>query len=201
MQRGTIDNDPNDLYNTTDEKSLREEIINLEHLISDKKRRLFIARLCAFADIEPNKLPECNIANLQISVERDAWSVTYTHKTNHYHRCLYKPDDELDADESTQEPEIEYVEKESTVQFGRDKRKYIRADRANRFSLYTNSDDELRIINKDYDVLLDLEQQEVLIHRYSTNYDIPEWFAIRIFLFMEKNKWDDKDIQISLSIV
>jgi hypothetical protein len=63
-----------------------------------------------------------------------------------------------------------------------------------KFNIYRNSNKELRIIANDYEFELDLEENQLLIENYIKNFDIPESFALTIFLHMMYNNWDDESI-------
>ena len=70
-----------------------------------------------------------------------------------------------------------------------------------KYNIYKNSKGDLRIINLDYDLELDMDEQYSLIYRYAYNKNIPECIALRIFLYMIYNKWDDDDMTTYLSVV
>ena len=69
------------------------------------------------------------------------------------------------------------------------------------FSIYTKGKKGLRIIHTRYSTELSMDEQKELITQYSRNLDIPEWFALRIYLYMINNGWANNEMCIHLSIV
>ncbi len=92
------------------------------------------------------------------------------------------------------------VEKKVTqISFGKLKKYFLKG--GIKFNIYRNSNGELRIINSDYEFELDLEEQKSLISKYSSNKNVPEWLALKVFLYISYNKWDDRSIINHLSVI
>ena len=70
-----------------------------------------------------------------------------------------------------------------------------------RFKIYRKSSKILSIINKDYNIELDIMEQTALIERYSKNKNIPEWLALKVFLSIRENEWDDESVINYFSII
>jgi hypothetical protein len=104
------------------------------------------------------------------------------------------------SDELEQHGNPETVEKKITqISFGKLKKYFLKG--GIKFNIYRNSNGELRIINSDYEFELDLEEQKSLILKYASNKNVPEWLAIKVFLYISYNKWDDRSIINHLSVI
>lgn len=212
------------------EDSLKQEIYSLERELANKKEKLFKTRLFRIIGKNENEISKSGISNIKLDITLSKntpqeWSISYTHTTNDFNEIKYdidyenlensKNDESLDNLENiyTENAEkncnfnigvnTENKQKTTSVVFGKNKKYFIRISDENvsRFKIYKNSMNKLRIINTDYDIELDLSEQDELMNRYSSNIDIPEWFAIKVFMFMKENEWDDENIVIHLSKV
>jgi hypothetical protein len=95
---------------------------------------------------------------------------------------------------------VHTVEKKITqISFGKLKKYFLKG--GIKFNIYRNSNGELRIINSDYEFELDLEEQKSLILKYTSNKNVPEWLALKVFLYISYNKWDDRSIINHLSVI
>ena len=122
------------------------------------------------------------------------WNICYIHTTDSYDENNY-------INSSDSEVETQPVERTFTINFGKSKKYYIKGNGNNRFKIYKNSKNDLRIINTDYDVELDLDEQYELMDNYSNNPHIPEWLAIKVFVYMNENGWSDKNLTTYLSLI
>lgn len=188
----------------------RKMILKLEEELKRRKYKLFNKRLLKIVDQTEKDLVLNGIIGFPIiSIDNDEFTITYTHRTKNYSEDNYNyiSDDDSDGDDeenkNLNDKNLTYNEYvENTITFGKEKKFFIKLNNNDsRYSIYNNSSGELRIINKDYSVELDISQQKTLIEKYSHNKDIPEFLAIRFFLFMCLNEWNHKDIIINLSIV
>jgi transcription initiation factor TFIIIB Brf1 subunit/transcription initiation factor TFIIB len=123
----------------------------------------------------------------------DEWSISYIHKTDSYNESSYKF-------ENTPS-DSKRVSKITKIVFGKNKKYYIKGNYGNRIKIYRNSKNQLRIINVDYDIQLNVAEQIKLMEKYSEDLSLPEWLAIRVFLYMAKNDWDDENIVSHLSVI
>lgn len=178
------------------ENELRREIIELTALLNEKKKILFGRRFNLMIDKTDEELIELGVKDVIFTHDPETfeWNINYTitvlYDENSYN---YNSDSEVDD-----EPE----KKTFVISFGKSKKYYIKGNKNNRFKIYKNSKKELRVINEDYDIELDVdEEQDDLIKSYSLNYNIPEWVAIKVFLFMSENDWNDKHIINYMSCV
>jgi hypothetical protein len=179
-------------------KSLNEEIKYL-------KNNLFIHRLFTLLNMNNEELIESGVQNIKLIIEEDnLWKITYTHFTKEYNEANYNnPNEDSDEDRKITEEIMSNKDihsKVSDVSFGimdynmNRVKYYISINGPSRFNIYRKSNNNLAIINKDFDLELDIEDQIELISRYSYNKHIPEFLALRVFLYMRNNEWDDDDI-------
>jgi hypothetical protein len=175
----------NDL-NNINEYEIKKEIILLEEEITAKKNKLFLYRLSKLYKHSPN------ISGITIEVDpaNVSWNIKYTHETNNYNHNYYNVGDNLEMDS---------YKKHTKISIGKNKKYFIKGGIS--YNIYRNSNNELRIINKEYDLELDMSEQRNLIIRYSRNHDIPEYMALSILLYISDNKWDDESIIHYLSII
>jgi hypothetical protein len=170
-----------------DHDQLRSAIIQLKRELEKKTTQLFalrfknIVKTDAYVDIEFAMFSPVD------------WSISYSIDVN-YNIANYLPD----CDDTTGATgAAETADTRQRVSFGFYKGKHfikLQNDEHQRFGLYRNSKKELRLINKDYDTDLDLDEQSELINRYSRNTNIPEYIAVRFFLFVIVNRWTDEGI-------
>lgn len=177
---------------------LRNEIIELEKQLKIKKEILFRNRLLQFLDVTEELLTLCGISDLNVEIKPDSktdWKLTYTH-TN-----TYNEDDYVDDIEHS----VHYAPHMRTTQVkcGRSlANHYIQSNVGrNRFSVYIKNATIIRVVNKDYNIELDISEQNKLMQKYTQNKSIPEWLAIHMFLCINKHSWNDSDIVVHLSIV
>jgi len=200
---------------------LQQEILHLQQQLKEKKEKYFLERLISLIDSDVNLN---NISNIKLNILDNQWSVTYIHKTSEFKECDYDYEQTtipaieqttdstieqttIPAIEQTTIPAIEQttipaIEKTTIITFGEAENPYIiGTNTRNRFKLYYNSSDILRIINNDYSIELDISEQSDLIDNYSNNPNIPEWFALKIFKFLANNDWKKSHIILYLSII
>lgn len=185
-----------DLLEYKNEKTLKDYILKVETELEKMKKQLFRLRLYKLLGITENQLSTLGVSNLEMMVYDDEWSISYNHYTNKYDENNYNYADDSDA-------ETEPREKNTNICFGETDKLFLRGKgiRMTRFKLYRNSRNELRIINKDYNLELDTESQQELIGNYSRNKHIPEWLALRIFLYMCEHAWESENLIQYLGIV
>jgi hypothetical protein len=197
----------------SDETEIKREIHYLENLLDQKKNALFMRRLMNMFDYESMdfdtkiKYPPPTISNIKIFVDTNdnTWNITYTHTTNSYNinDYLYEKSDSDSSDtESLADepiPDIKPASKITEISFGKHKKYFIKG--GIKYTIYRNSSKELRIINSDYDIDLDVDKQFSLVTKYSQNSSIPEWFALSVFLYIAEHKWDDVAVAKHFSII
>lgn len=171
-------------------EDLRQEIIELETLLNQKKKVLFENRLIYISE------SMTNISNIEIftDLNKHSWQITYTHTTDKYSNDHYLM-------ESEQSGEIEYITKTTKISFGKSKKYYLNNDNIHKFDIYRNSANKLRVVNVDYALELNGEEQRMLIDSYVINKNIPEWFAISILLHISDNNWTDDSMVLHLGLV
>jgi hypothetical protein len=180
------------------EEKLKIEIAELQLVLSNKKHELFHLRLSEMIGKTYQDMSQMGVSNVKFEILSDnkslEWNISYTHYTDMYDENAY-------INSSDSEAETTPAQKTTYINFGKGKKYYIRGNGNNRFKIYKNSKNDLRIINTDYDIELDLEDQEELIKRYSENKHIPEWLAIKAFSYLSENTWSDEHIINYLSLV
>jgi hypothetical protein len=173
-----------------DEEKITSNILDLEKKITDQKKNLSMLRLCKLLGISEQSIESLGIKKIKFDIGVDTWNITYIHHTNKY--------DENDYDfDSDSEGETEVCPKTTQIRFGKTLKYYIKRPsgiRSTRFKLYRNSKKELRVINTDYDIELDMDEQMELIHKYSENKNIPEWMALKVIIYICENEWQDNHI-------
>jgi hypothetical protein len=166
------------------ETKLKEEILELEKIIFEKKKILFLNRLKLMYN---NDLP---IDDIKIEINENDWNITYTHTTQKY-----------DINNYLYEESVEYKSHEKTtiISVGKlNKKYYIKG--GIKLNIY-KSKKEIMIINPDYDLEIDIDEHIDLIRSYMKNPNIPEAVAISILMYISDNKWDDDSIIIYLGTV
>lgn len=159
--------------------TITQQIEHYEKLLAEARHQLFMSRILTMV----NEIS--TVSTVTFSSNGTNWTIAYK-CTVTYDENNYNHNDDSEADT---EPYIKTFE----ISFGKGKRYFINGNQL-RFKIYRNSTNKLRILNADYTADLDIDEQEILINSYSYNYNIPEWFAIRILLFMEKNEWSDENL-------
>ena len=161
------------------------QVKSLEIRLSNKYEELIEYKLNTLLSIDckPN-----NINGLKFYYDDDIFYITYNHHTEQYdeNNYIYNYDSEIETEPHT---------RHTTVTFGKKNKYFIKTgNTTNRFKIYRNSNKELRIINTDYCIELDPDDQIELLQRYASNRDIPEWLAIKFFLYMADIDLQDTDI-------
>ena len=209
--------------NTISMDILKDEIRVIEIELLKKKKMLIIKRLELISGI---KLSKANvyISNIDCNNIDKTWCITYNYKTDNFSQLLYDYDhnikniddpENIDCKELTDfNNELNNVNNikyhtftcENTIMFGKSNKYFIKknkkfVDDVNLHVYKNKTTDELYIVNKDYEYELDLDEQKLLVTKYSKNYNIPEWFAITVFLYLDVNNWDDESFVNYLSII
>ena len=179
-------------------ETLKNEILQLNILIKEKNNEVFIYKLYKLVEIEdvdtyiPAVIELC-ISDIHLNIQTDTWSIEYKHHTNEYNENDYNYHNDSDC-------EITPLHKITYVKFGIDKKYYIKISNTSnefkdsRFKIYRNSKKELRVINMDYDIELDVDEQYELITNYTLNRNIPEWLALLVFKNLSDNEWSDINV-------
>jgi len=195
---------------------LKAEILGLEELLKQKKKKLFNLRLfkmykstndavaisetkstndaVAISETKSTSDNDPYDINIYVDPTDNTWCISYVHCTTSYDPTAYAYNDESADDSDTV-----ISTKETKISFGKAKKYFIKG--GIKLNLYRNSAGELRIINPDYEYDLDLNEQKSLVERYSKNKNIPEWLAIKVLLYVSNNKWDDKSIVKHFSVI
>jgi hypothetical protein len=170
-------------------EKLKEEILELESVLEDKRDTFFKARLYKLIGIPGQELISWGISDIVLGIYDNEWTIAYKHETTEYNENNYN----YDGDSET---ETEPREKRSGVSFGEKSKLFLKGKgyRQGRFKLYRNSRKEIRVINTDYNFELDTEEQLQLIRTYSNDRHIPEWLALKVFLYMCENGWNSEHI-------
>ena len=160
--------------------TITDQIKDLQKNLVIAKYNLFMSRILTMINHDIK-----NIKDIKIMSINNNWTISY--------KCLVTYDENNYNNNEDSEVETNPASRHFDISFGKEKRYFINGNQP-RFKIYRNSSGKLRILNSDYTADLDIEEQESLISSYSFNYDIPEWFAIKIFLFMDKNDWSDENL-------
>lgn len=172
------------------ETELKENIIDLTDQLDGMYTKLFLMRFLKIIKSSEEELLAGGVSNLEFHITPNEWKISYDHETDNFNGNNYNYHSDSDDEEIKDRIKI------SNVEFGMARKYYIKGTniRSTRFKIYKNSKKELRIINADYDIELDLDDQYSLVKKYTNNYTIPEWVAIRFFLYMAKNDLESEDI-------
>jgi hypothetical protein len=179
-----------------DESAAIAEIQDLERQLKEKKDALFNARLSTMLHADQTNTT-FKILEIKTSAVERTWSIRYTHYTPCFNWFNYNYIDD-DTEEKFYDDD-KPIAKHSEIVFGKNKTYFIHGGL--KFNVYRNSNKELRIINVDYDIDLDIEQQSNLIKNYTQNANIPEWVALSILMYMIEHSWDDIDIIRYISLL
>ena len=180
------------------EEKLRTEIRELSAKLADMKHELFNLRLFNMLGKTEQELAAAGITDICFGIndentddsddsENTQWFITYTHHIINYDDNAYINNVDSEADTSP-------VDKTFHMSFGKNKKYYIKGNNKTRFKVYKNSLQELRIINTDYSIELDMDEHEALSAKYMTNLHIPEWIAIKVFCHMSEQEWSDDNL-------
>lgn len=178
--------------------TLRTEILELEKIIAEKKKQLFLSRLNTISDGKLNQ----NISQIDIQMESaNNWQISYVHKTSQYNATDYfvQDDDVENTNEDDSDSSNTSVVRETKISFGKLKKYFVKG--GIKLNVYRNTAGELRVANPKYEFELDLDEQRQLVERYADNIHMPEWLAIKVFLYLSDNKWGDEDFTAHLTIV
>lgn len=168
--------------------NLVAQIEKLQQVIDEKKEELFLHRLGKITKCEFRTGDKYNIAYERIS---SSWSISYDFETDKYDVNDYNYN-------SDSETEIAVKKKRCRITFGKNSNRYFikgNGIRSNRFKIYRNSRGLLRIINHDYNAEIDLTEQKDLLMGYGSNKDLPEWLAVRVFMYIFTHEWSDDSIE------
>jgi hypothetical protein len=161
-------------------KKIKLQINEFQKKLLNVKYELFMQRIITIINSDV-----ANVENITFTSNNLNWTITY--------KCLVTYDENNYNHNEESETETQPINKWFDISFGKNKKYFINGNQ-NRFKVYRNSQNTLRILNADYTADLDIEEQETLVKEYSLNTNIPEWFAIKIFLFMIENEWSDENI-------
>ncbi len=178
-----------------DDANLLNEIKELETSLQQKKTQLFYNRFIQLLELTDDEIKSMGVSNIVINTDAKYWSISYTHTTNQYSENNYLH--EIDS-----EMEIIPYPKITHIKYGFSANSYfIQGLDRNRFTIYTKGSNLVRIINKDYNIELDISDQLILMDDYSKNKDIPEWLIVLTVLQMNKHEWNGDDMCIYLSVI
>jgi hypothetical protein len=184
---------------STDEKysartiDIKKRICELESELKKYRNDLFTIRLCKILNKSEEFLHSHGISGMAFYHDDNKWNIEYSHYTEKFNIDDYNWHDEpIKLTKLTDKPETSYIHR-SIVRFGISKKYYIEGEniRDKQFRIYRKRNNILQIINTDYDIELDMEEQDELINEYCDNYDLPEWLALTVFQHMKRNDWED----------
>ena len=181
---------------------VKREILALQDQLNKKTQKYFVDRLKRLLGKGETTLSEFGVSNLYIDNQsKDEWKISYNYMTKAYDSDAYN---NLDTDQERRDP-VTLTDFQTTVSFGMtaNNRMYLTNCKSDdsRFKIYYKSLTELRIINREYLMELDKNEQHELMETYAKNANIPEWLAISFYLIMSKNKWRASDIMTFLSVL
>lgn len=181
----------------------RQELLDLIAVVEKKKYELFLGRFCKMIDIKPEDLNKHNISNVLFDFPSDLtsnkWQISYD-ITLIYSNDNYK-DTSIEHNGSTDASVIPHAntkEIKFTISFGISDKYFINGN-TDVFKIYRNSKNKLHTINENYRNDLNIDEQLELINAYIERKNIPEYIALKFFMFIKDNEWDDKGIQIYFS--
>jgi hypothetical protein len=180
-------------------------ILTLEKELKECKQKLFLNR---FSKLYKKNIQPC-ISNIKIDIDHknNDWVVSYEHYTNNYsinnytinNAEIYNDNLNYNKQANNITTDAATEKKKTIISFGKSKKYFIRG--GIRYNIYRNSSGDLRIINSDYDLELDMEEQYELISSYANNVNIPECLALSVFIYLSDNNWDDTNLITYLSVV
>jgi hypothetical protein len=182
-------------------ESLRDRIRSIKEHLQELETKLFNMRLAVMCNNSQITEKDEILTASQFSYIVDVtdcknWEITYISNVE-FDINNYNFDD-------ASETETDIRKREFEITFGcYNSKYYIAGNRAVKYEIYRTAEDKIRILNKKYDEERDLEmeEQDELIKRYSETPSIPEWLALKVFLFMNENDWDDAAICRYFSVV
>lgn len=172
---------------------LCQEIKILNDSLKKEIKKYYWEKLLSFLEI--NKLDD-NIkfknSILKITftfskgTKNNNWSILYIHYTKNYNTANYcfseTSEDEIRSDNQD-------IQKKSRISFGYMNGKYFIKPNFRELKVY--KDDNLpRLYNLDYEYELGLfgDDLDILLKKYSDNYNIPEWMAVSFLTQIRKQK-------------
>ncbi len=174
------------------EEEIKQRIITITNELTVLKRTLFKNRLLDLINLKEHQLR--GVSNIRFHIEQfnqDEWIIEYDY-SGEYNPDIY--DYEYDENKTN-------ININTTVSFGKKDRYFVhRNDASIPLRIFRNSFKKLRIINSDYSISLDIDEQQNLIERYMTS-NIPEWLALKVFDSIGYNNWDDNDVITYLSVI
>ncbi len=173
------------------EDDIKRRIKIISNELSELKNSLFLNRLTELINFKNTPLP--GVSNIRFHMDQNSneWRIEYDY-SGEYNPDVY--DYEYDESKPT-------INIETTVSFGKKNKYYItRNDSTLPLRIFRNSSKTLIVINSDYAISLDMDEQQNLIERYITS-NIPEWLALKVFYALKYNGWDDEHIITYLSVV
>lgn len=174
-------------------QDLRKDILQLEEQINIKKKQLFLNRLETISGMSFAKSCISHV-EINLSSSDNTWNISYNHITD-----MYNSNDYTYTEDSETEENEDIGHKETVISFGKNSKYFIRG--GVKLTIYRNTAGELRVINPDYEFDIDLDEQRQLVQTYADNPNLPEWLAIKVFLYLSDNKWDDQSLINHLSTV
>jgi hypothetical protein len=151
----------------------------------------------------------------EYSVQTSLWRLTYLHNTNFYSDENYKlEEDEEEDEEIIKIPNGDNIDKcvtrATTVCVQGEKKKYdiytctnstnSSNEQHSNFNIYVNSQGNIRIKLIDTQVT-DLEAHIKYIGAQINNYDMPEYFALRVLTALSYNQWNSEHMCMLLDVV
>jgi hypothetical protein len=126
-----------------------------------------------------------NISNIDFDIDEDldSWLIKYTHETKNYKISYY--DNNINC---------EPMEKTTEITFGYIDKKYKIMGNGQKFEIYKNSRGKIRILARAKEDEYDLQNQENLIQRELNNYDLPEYYALRVITSISYSGWSPLDM-------
>lgn len=176
---------------------LRKEISDLESTLEVKKNQLLILKLEALIGYSTNLN---KVTNIKIKSDKNSgtWEISYTHETEEYTSSYYDiiPVEDINDSENKFATFDSFEESKtkltSNIIFGKGEKYYMIGGPCKQIEIYRVSD-RLKLKLKEHIFMYTSDEHIEIIDCYSTNNNIPEWFALSIFLFLNKSKWTEKE--------
>ena len=126
-----------------------------------------------------------NISDIEFDTDedQDTWVIKYTHFTKNYRVSYY----DTNINDGP-------IEKTTEITFGYVDGKYKIMGNSQKFEIYKNSRGKIRILARAKEDEYDLQNQENLIKRELNNYDLPEYFALRVISSISYSGWTPLDM-------
>lgn len=169
------------LSQVTNQLISRDEILQLEAELNDKKQKLFNQRLNIICE---------NSTKFQIEVNKikKEWTIGYSVDCNLNYSAYHLEGEDSDSGEAS-----ETINKNFIIRFGTRDQKMFLTGGGIAYKIYRNYSKQLQILDATYEFD---DPPEVHIHRireYITK-DIPEKDALKILLYFRENQWNDEAI-------